>query len=531
MWFRSTRQMRYSHSSSCVNYRPCLDALEDRILPSAPGTLDTGFGSGGIVTTSFGTRSNDYGFGVAVQADGKVVAAAGSLNGPKRYLDVIRYNPNGSLDSSFGSGGEVQTPFSNSTTSGGLVLQPDGKILVGTTVNNAFELVRYNTNGSLDKTFGGTGIVSTAFPSNGAQLWGLSLESVSGVSKIVAAGYNSFNDGHFGFALARYDLNGALDTSFGSGGKVVTDLGYDIGGHGLAIQGDGQIIVAGTNNPAFVWIVARYGTNGSLDPAFGSGGVATGSFKGSTSSVIVQPDAKIVVGGFGDQSSGRLAALERLNSDGSLDTNFGTSGAQVGPFAGTVWALAIQANGKLVADGAGGAGFGLARFNPEGDVDTTFGTGGQVTTVINGGGSSGGMSLQADGKIIAVGFAPSAKNGIPTIALARYWGDPVPVINSFTASPNAVTSGSIVTLTASNITDANPSSTITQVAIYVASNTGNGQLNSNDTLLGYATQTGPGVWTFNFTVNLTPGSYTVFAQAEDSLGIFSYPDALTLIVH
>src|SRR5262249_33737110 len=158
------------------------------------------------------------------------------------YLDVARYNSNGSLDSSFGSGGKVQTQFPHvDSGGGGLVLQPDGKILVGNTVNGDFELIRYNPNGTLDTTFNGTGMVSTAFPPTSAALRGLALETVNGVTEVVAVGWNTFNDGHFGFALARYNLNGSLDPSFGSGGKVVTDLGYDIGVSGLAIQGDGQI--------------------------------------------------------------------------------------------------------------------------------------------------------------------------------------------------------------------------------------------------------------------------------------------------
>jgi uncharacterized delta-60 repeat protein len=199
--------------------------------------------------------------------------------------------------------------------------------------------------------------------------------------------------------------------------------------------------------------------------------------------------------------------------------------------ANRIRALAIQTNGKLVAAGSIPGGFALARYNSNGSLDSNLGSGGQVTTLINGGGDSEGLALQADGKIVVAGTVPkSTKNGIPAFAVARYWGDLVPVIGSFTANPNPVTSGSNLTLTASNITDSNHNSTITQVAFYLASSTGNGQLNSNDTLLGYATQTSHGVWTFTFTLNLAPGSYTIFAQAEDRLGIFSYADALTLTV-
>src|SRR5262249_9347526 len=151
-------------------------------------------------------------------------------------------------------------------------------------------LVRYNSNGTLDKTFNGTGMVSTSFTPNGGNLIGVAIESVNGVTEIVAAGQAYLSSGYHAFALARYNLNGSLDMPSGPGGKVVTALGYDIGVSGLAIQGDGQIIVAGTNNPAFAFLVARYGTSGNLDPTFGNGGVATGSFRGGAASVIVQPD-------------------------------------------------------------------------------------------------------------------------------------------------------------------------------------------------------------------------------------------------
>jgi uncharacterized delta-60 repeat protein len=526
---RSTTSSRRRSSS----FRPHLEALEDRCVPSAPGTLDTSFGSGGIVTTSLGKSSTDIAFAAAVQSDGKIVAAGTSSTSSANYLDVARYNPNGTLDSSFGSGGKVQTKFSFSDYEGSLVIQPDGKILVGYTVNGDFELVRYNPNGTLDKTFNGTGEVSTAFPPNAAGLIGVALESVNGVTEIVAAGHNTFSDGHFGIALARYNLNGNLDTTFGSGGKVVTDLGYDIDLWGLAIQGDGNIVVAGSNNSSSTYLVARYGSSGNLDPTFGNGGVATGAVSGYAGAVLVQPDGKIVAGGAYYSSHQQAGwALERLNSDGSLDTTFGTGGVVDGPFTiARIHGLALQANGKLVAAGTGGSGFDLARYNSDGSPDTTFGTNGQVITTINGGSASLALTLQADGKIIAAGDAPkSTTNSNHEFALARYWGDPVPVIGSFTANHNPVTSGSNLTLTASNLTDANTSSSITQVAFYVDSSTGNGKLDTSDTLLGYATQTSPGVWTFTFTVNLTAGTYTLFAQAEDSLGIFSYTDTLTLTV-
>src|SRR5262249_29297679 len=148
----------------------------------------------------------------------------------------------------------------------------------------------------------------------------------------------------------------------------------------------------------------------------------------------------------------------------------------------------------------------MIRVNPlDGSLDSSFGNGGAVLTSINSNGdSANAIALESDGKIVLAGSA-----------IARYLAA-APAIGSFTASANPVPSGSNLTLTASNITDTNPGSSITQVAFYVDSN-GDGKLEpGTDTLLGYATQTSPGVWTFNFTVTLAPGSYTLFAQAQDS---------------
>jgi uncharacterized delta-60 repeat protein len=520
--------------------RPRLEALEDRCLLSSPGTLDTTFGSGGIVTTSFGTQSNDMAFGAAVQSDGKVVAAGTSYtsNG-SYYLDLTRYNANGTLDSSFGSSGKVQTKMPN-LGGGSLLIQPDGKIVILSAVNNGFELFRYNTNGTLDKTFNSTGMVNTTFPSYSIdRADSLGLESVNGVTEIVAAGsvYPTGTTSPSYIALARYNLNGSLDTSFGNGGEVVSSfVGGGPNGPGfvaLAIQGDSKIVVAGssaTND----FLVARYDTSGNLDPTFGNAGVSA-TVSGWATSVVVQPDGKIVAAGRTDYSgSGWRWGLERLNGDGSMDTTFGTNGVVEGPDSVAIRALALQTNGKLVAAGDdNSAGFHVVRYNADGSLDTGFGTGGQVTTTINGRGNAQALTLQANGEIIAAGVAPkSTKNTNYEFALIRYWGDTVPVIGSFTANPNPVTAGSSVTLTASNITDGNPNVSITQVAIYLDSNQDGTLEPGTDQLLGYATQTSPGVWTLtnSSAFGLTAGTYKLFAQAEDSDGVYSDPVALTLTV-
>jgi hypothetical protein len=166
--------------------------------------------------------------------------------------------------------------------------------------------------------------------------------------------------------------------------------------------------------------------------------------------------------------------------------------------------------------------FEVGVYNPNGSPDTSFGSGGFVITSWFGGlpveDHGGGVVIQTDGKIVTAGAA-----GASGFRLARF-GPSAAQIGSFTASPNPVTAGSSLTLTVSNLTLADPSSTITQVAFYYLNSSGNQQL------LGYGTQTSPGVWAFTFTVNLASGNDTLIAQATDSDGVLSDPLALALTV-
>ena len=211
-----------------------------------------------------------------------------------------------------------------------------------------------------------------------------------------------------------------------------------------------------------------------------------------------------------------------------MDSTFGSGGIVTSDITGDDVAAgpvgsALQANGQIVVVGWSIETTNLFEFgvyNANGSPDTSFGSGGFVATSWFGalpiGHSGGGVVIQPDGKIVI------AANDFGNFRLARY-GPSAAQIGSFTASPNPVTAGNTVTLTASNITLADPNSTIIQTAFYV-------RFNGTNTLLGYGTQTSPGVWTFSFTINLTPGTYTLFAQAEDSGGIFSDPLAITLQV-
>ena len=204
--------------------------------PIPIGTLDPTFGSGGIVTTDVG----DYCTTVAIQSDGKIVVAGTGI-----YVGdfaLARFNTDGSLDTGFGADGKVTTDFGSHDTPRSVAVQEDGKIILAGSSAGDFAIARYNHNGSLDPGFGAAGKVTTDF---GASETGNSV-AVQDDNKIVAAGYSSLgSELGSNFVLARYNSDGSLDTGFGSGGKVTTSFGGRAYGSSVAVQDDGKIVVAG----------------------------------------------------------------------------------------------------------------------------------------------------------------------------------------------------------------------------------------------------------------------------------------------
>jgi uncharacterized delta-60 repeat protein len=417
----------------------------------AAGDLDLSFGTDGKVTTDV-KIAFDTGQSVVLQSDGKIVVAGFAVN-PDATFDfaLVRYNSDGSLDSSFGTGGKVTTDFSTVDYGRSVALQSDGKIVVAGFTNNDFGLVRYNSDGSLDTSFGTGGKVTTDF--NGDYDDGYSV-TVQSDGKIVVAGRargsNNINDD---IALVRYNSNGSLDTSFGTGGKVTTDFnGSTDFGQSVALQSDGKIVVAGEAFTPGVYgsdfALARYNSDGSLDTSFGTGGKVTTDFDGNSGngqSVTVQSDGKIVVAGYFSTSSYILDfALARYNSDGSLDTSFGTGGKVTTDFNGGYdigFSVTVQSDGKIVVAGyatnsSGNKDFGLVRYNSDGSLDTSFGTSGKVTTDFNGNSDSGySVVLQSDGNIVVAGGSQSSSRTVSGgnfaydsyFAVARYLGDGKPV--------------------------------------------------------------------------------------------------------
>src|SRR5919106_3889534 len=401
---------------------------------AAPGDLDPTFDGDGKVTTDF--IFNDAARGVAIQADGKIVAAGVAIcdpcAGPTTIHDfaLARYNRDGSLDATFGEGdGKVTTDFfAGADEAFAVAIQADGKIVAGgaAAVSGVdFALARYNPDGSLDPTFDGDGKVTTDYGFGSSQIYGLAIQTDG---RIVAAGYGASTAQDF--FLARYNSNGSLDPSFDGDGKV-TFLGFGPNhnrANAVAIQADGKIVAAGCtscSSSAGNFALARLNTNGSRDPTFDGEGLVTTDFFGDqdqANGVALQSDGKIVAAGFASAAFDETFALARYNPDGSLDPTFddGRVTTELGNGA-QARGIAIQRDGKIVAAGSACAfcfragDFGLARYNSDGSLDTTFSGDGKVMTDFGFEDDLAfSVALQSDGKIVAAGVAGG------DFALARY---------------------------------------------------------------------------------------------------------------
>ena len=241
---------------------------------------------------------------------------------------------------SSGGGTGPNVPAVTNDEAFALAVQSDGRLVTAGASSNSkgsryqFALVRYNTDGSLDTTFNKKGIVTTTIGSFDDEAFALAIQPDG---KLVAAGY-SYNGTQYGFALVRYNTDGSLDTTFNATGIVTTAIGsFDDEAFALAIQPDGKLVAAGYSNtgslanPVNVFALVRYNADGSLDTTFNTTGIVTtaiGAFDDEAFALAIQPDGKLVAAGisFDDTLHQYKFALVRYNTDGSLDTTFHTTG-------------------------------------------------------------------------------------------------------------------------------------------------------------------------------------------------------------
>jgi len=428
----------------------CSLGLAPCSVSASAGDVDTTFGTGGRVTTDFSGNA-DFASSVVVQPDGHIITG-GFATGAGRDFALARYTPNGTLDNTFGSGGIVVDALSQSDDQiGSIKLLPDGKIIcAGTLFTDAtgfdFVLTRYTPEGKPDVTFGSNGTVTTDFGESSDDIcFALALQPDG---KMVVVGRRvSLRNQDSDFALARYNADGSLDMSFGTAGKVTTDFfGQFDFARDVALQADGQIVAAGQASPngSANFALARYNADGSLDMTFGTGGKVITIFEGggigssAANALKLQPDGKIVISGeaFNFSLGNPDFALARYDSGGNLDSTFGSGGTVVMDFADSqdiATSLFIQPDGKIIAAGEVQdittflSDFGLVRYNSDGSPDPTFGNGGVVTSDFGLAIAAAlAMSVQTDGKIIAVGVGSSSPDFAQAdFLVARYEGDAV----------------------------------------------------------------------------------------------------------
>ncbi|VAX30947.1 hypothetical protein MNBD_NITROSPIRAE01-42 [hydrothermal vent metagenome] len=411
------------------------------------GTLDSGFGTGGIVTTPISAGADGI---QAMHLESETIIATGfASNSPRIDFALARYDINGVLETGASTLGFDPTGFVTTAIGGGsdeintLAVQADGKIIaagssfgINNVKNKDFSLARYEADGSLDTTFGVSGRVTTGI--SGTQSTGhdvihaIAIQPVDG--KIVVGG--SAFQGNIGasddFALARYMPDGTLDTSFGTSLNGIETRISTVGNeviNGLALQSDNKIVVAGTaftgSNHNF--IVGRYNTNGTLDTGFATSGIGTtqiGMGNSFAEAMVMQNNDMFLLAGSVGNGTNFDFALARYNANGSLDATFGNNGIVTTPigtghdFAKTI---KIQADGKILVAGtvfsaALPGQFALARYNANGSLDTGFGNNGIVMTPLGNTQTPRAahvfdLAIQtSDGKIIAGGFSSGVVN-------------------------------------------------------------------------------------------------------------------------
>jgi uncharacterized delta-60 repeat protein len=407
---------------------------------------------------------NTYFYGVAIQSDGKIVAAGDSLAGNgQRSIVVARLNPDGSYDNSFGVSGVVtysDTQDQGSIRGNALAIQSDGKIVVAGSDafggSTYFSVVRLNTDGTVDNSFeysnlgtlaGQVGLVLTAFPMQGGGSDAKALTvAIAPDGTIAAAGYANLQSGitQRAFAIALYNPDGLPDLDFNSVGRDTNYLGLSVEqATGIAFQNDGNIVVGGFNwdDQSFSeFALIRYQPNGTLDSGFGNSGVVFTSFTNGTQfdsayALAFQADGKIVVGGYSDGGPsfgfGNFA-LARYNPNGSLDSSFNFDGEVTTDLyfeqKDIADALAIQPDGKIVLVG-----------------DTTFSSGADAISIARYDGDSGVLQFSAPSGSIPESAA------IATLTVTRGDGGTGPVTVDYTTSDGTATAGADYTSTSGTL--------------------------------------------------------------------------------
>jgi uncharacterized delta-60 repeat protein len=431
-------------------------AITCTALSAQNGTLDPSFGTNGKVTLDFNAK-NDFGFPMEVLPDNKILMAGYATINSNVDFGLARFNPDGSPDNTFGVNGKVSLAvggFDDMPTD--LFVLPDGKFLVAGTITNAteadFGLARFNADGTLDQAFGTNGITVHSLTPQYDAVTSIGVQSDG---KIVLAGKTGQYFPDEDLALARFNVNGSVDPTFGNNGQVIMSIGVQSSkANAIRILADDKILLTGfTHLEPIVYIVllVKLNADGTPDAGFGTSGIVTsrvGTYASEGNDLALQQDGRILVGGIQDIDNQYNFILARYNADGSPDTGFGNGGSVITDLG--AWdrahALLLQPDQRILLGGYSGnypnLDFAVVRYQSNGNPDPTFGTAGVVKTDFSSlSDIIFDMGFQSDGKLVAAGYAEG--NLAYDFALARYTtggitgsGDAVVAGATFSVHPN-----------------------------------------------------------------------------------------------
>lgn len=413
-----------------------------------PGSLDPTFGNGGKTITSISGQAKAY--GVELQSDGKIVVggySTSSITG--KDFALVRYKTDGTLDSTFGTNGIVTTDIQlgSDDVAYSLALQSDGKIILAGYSDDGSDkdaaLIRYNSNGSIDSTFGANGIVLTDFDnSQQDEIKVVKIHQLTG--KIIVGGASIINSATAKPVVARYLNNGTLDTTFNSTGirlLWITSLDYQylFSVEDLAVKSNGKITAVGWREftasswDADFW-ACRINNNGTMDNTFSTDGVSTynGSFNGhdrAFSIILGASDNFLISGGSYRTTLYYECVFAEVTATGSVgsfdgEADFGSTSDDISYFLGQ------DNSGRFIMAGSAGGtstrSFAISRFSSNSNTDNSFGTNGKVSTTFNGNSLNEcfDATIQSDDKIVAVGYTGS------DFVVARYLGELVPDLDN-----------------------------------------------------------------------------------------------------
>jgi uncharacterized delta-60 repeat protein len=473
-------------------------ALSALTLRAQQGSIDPSFGNAGIAFTDFGSEDNAN--AIALQSDGKSVVVGKAGNG-SYVIAVARYNVDGSLDTTFSGDGKYLDTLGNDATCNAVCIQPDGKILLGgfaDVIGYKYFTMRLNADGTRDNTydFDGVALVEVVPGYN----FGYAM-ALQGDGKIVQTG--AAQNSVINCGTVRYNSDGSIDSTFGVNGIILTNFSPGIKyGECIALQADGKILVGGTsgdyNNNTSVSI-ERFNTDGSIDSTFDSDGVlidsvSTIGLDDNVKAIAVQADGKIVLSGQTNTSAGWDFAVYRYNPDGTRDITFDGDGIATASQTADDYAfgMTLQPDGKIIVVGYGTINafdFLVARFNSDGSLDTSFDNDGLVYSYLGNFLSVAlAAAVQADTKILVAGYSYP---GNTDFAVVRYLGCPSassltvtscgaftsPAGNSWTTSgtymdtiPNAAGCDSVITVNLTVLQSTAASFTLNACDLYMTPN-------------------------------------------------------------